>query len=91
MRRILICMPLLLAGAAVHAAPPSSSPCTDAPRAQWLSDEQLLSEVKRMGYKLKRYEQERQCVEVEGWDRNGQRVALRVDPATARIVQTTFK
>ena len=44
-----------------------------------------------MGYKLKRYEQERQCVEVEGWDRNGQRVALRVDPATARIVQTTFK
>lgn len=90
MRRILICMPLLLAGAATHAAPPPP-PCTDAPRTQWLSDEQLLSEVRRMGYKLKRYEQDRQCVEVEGWDRNGQRVALRVDPATARIVQTTFK
>ena len=47
-------------------ADPPATPCTQAPRSEWMSDEKLLTAVRQQGYKLKRFDMERNCAEVEG-------------------------
>jgi hypothetical protein len=60
--------------------------CTDKPPSLWLPEEQLVSRLKKQGYKLREFEYERHCIEIKGWDKNGQRVWLAVDPTDGRVV-----
>jgi hypothetical protein len=72
-------------------ADPPATPCTQAPRSEWMSDEKLLTAVRQQGYKLKRFDMERNCAEVEGWNAQGARVELRLDPTSARVVSCKYK
>ena len=56
-----------------------------------MSDEKLLTAVRQQGYKLKRFDMERNCAEVEGWNAQGARVELRLDPTSARVVSCKYK
>ena len=65
-------------------ADPPATPCTQAPRSE-------LTAVRQQGYKLKRFDMERNCAEVEGWNAQGARVELRLDPTSARVVSCKYK
>ena len=51
----------------------------------------LADPVRQQGYKLKRFDMERNCAEVEGWNAQGARVELRLDPTSARVVSCKYK
>jgi hypothetical protein len=77
---------LALAGIA-GASLASDDRCTDAPKSAWLSQDAIAGRLKEQGFKVVRIEMKRACYEVKARDAQGRRVELKVDPASARIVQ----
>jgi len=65
----------------------ASETCTDQPRSKRLSQETIAAKLKEQGFEVTRTETKRSCYEVKATDRQGKRVELYVDPATARIVR----
>ena len=43
--------------------------------------------LEKLGYKVKRMDREHGCIEAKGFDANGNRVEVYVDPNDGRIVQ----
>lgn len=80
---------ILAAGAVgpVLAAAPSQG-CTAAPESQWLSMEQLKSDVAAQGFVVWKGRITGSCAEIAAYPSNtGALEKLRVDPATGRIVE----
>lgn len=65
----------------------SEESCTKAPKAEWLSNDQIKSKLGEQGYSISKVETEDSCAEAEGTDKDGKKVELNVDPATAKIVE----
>ena len=83
---------IVAALAAALASPAlASERCTEQPKSQWLSQDQIAERLKAQGIEVTRTETKRSCYEVKGKDREGRRVELHVDPATARIVKRETK
>ncbi len=61
-------------------------PCTDAPRARWLSVEALKGKVEALGYKVQAVKLKNACGELYTLDKNGKRSELFVDPTDGHIV-----
>ena len=60
--------------------------CTDAPKAQWLSQDQLKSKIHAAGYTdIRSMTLRGTCYEVYAITKSGQRAEINVDPATAAI------
>lgn len=76
-----------LVGTALTAPALASERCTEQPKSQWLSQDQIAERLKAQGIEVTRTETKRSCYEIKGRDREGRRVELYVDPATARIVK----
>lgn len=65
----------------------ASERCTDAPKANWLSQEAIATKLKQQGFEVLRVKTKRSCYEVKAKDAQGARVELYVDPTSAHIVK----
>lgn len=83
--------PLLIAIGLLSVATPafaeSDDGCTKAPKEQWLSSDQIKAKLGEQGYSITKVETEDACAEAKGTDKDGKKVELYVDPATARVVE----
>lgn len=91
---------LLPAGAQTPAAPAkkpattgfshqsSSDSCTDAPRSEWLPEDEMKLLAQHRGYRIKTFKiAYNSCYEVYGFDRNKQIVEAYFNPVTSRLVR----
>lgn len=80
-------VPLLFV-AAVLSAPAFASPqCTNAPRAQWLTEGVMKQKVLDQGYTIKVFQVSGNCYEIYGKDKAGNNVEIYFDPTDGRIVK----
>jgi hypothetical protein len=77
---------ILLSTATFANAGSLGRPCTTTPQNQWLSLDALRAKVEALGYAVQKAKLKAACGEFYTIDRNGGRVELFVDPATAAIV-----
>lgn len=62
--------------------------CTDAPKSSWMSKEQITTQVKGMGYTIKKLDVEDNCYEVKGLDKDGKKVEAYFNPVDGKLVKT---
>lgn len=62
--------------------------CTDAPKNTWMSKEQITTQVKGMGYTIKKLDVEDKCYEVKGLDKDGKKVEAYFNPVDGKLVKT---
>jgi hypothetical protein len=74
----------LVSGGAVQAA----EVCADHPSDQWMSKEELSAKAAAMGYDVRSVKAEDGCWEVKGFDKDGKRVEVYLDPVTAEVKKT---
>ncbi len=85
-------IPLLFVASTAVAAPDRCKETfKNAVKGAWLKDELLITRIKQMGYKIRGYEYEHHCVEVDAWDREGRRVELYLDPIDGHIIEQKIK
>lgn len=75
---------LIVAGAA-HAGPT----CTDAPKANWLSEDAMKLKIAEMGYKDIRVFKTTNgnCYEIYGFDKNGKKAEVYFHPVTGAVAE----
>ncbi len=86
MKRIVIA-PLFLAAAMLSVSAFASPRCTDAPRAQWLTEAAMKQMVLDQGYTYKVFQVTGNCYEIYGKDKAGKNVEIYFDPTDGRIVK----
>lgn len=62
--------------------------CTKAPKEQWQTIDQLKAKLGEQGFTVKKIEFEDGCAEAKVEDKNGKKSELKLDPATAAVVET---
>jgi len=70
-------------GAAAQAA----DKCAYVPRDQWIPIDQAIRKAETLGYEVREVEQDDGCWEVEGFDKNGAKIKLYLDPANGEVVK----
>ncbi|WP_101341627.1 PepSY domain-containing protein [Cereibacter azotoformans] len=83
MRKILFLVPTLLVATPVLAA----DICTDHPKDQWMTKEQITTLATGQGYEIKGVKEEDGCWEVKGM-KDGTRVEAYFDPVSGDLVKT---
>ena len=63
------------------------SECSQTTRASWISQQQVQSQAVALGYKIRRVSVDDGCSLLKGFDANGARIELKVDPGTGQIVR----
>ncbi len=86
-QRIAVALAALALAGFAGASIASDERCTDAPKSAWLSQEAIAARLKEQGFEVTRTETRRACYEVKARNTQGQRVELKVDPATGRVVR----
>jgi hypothetical protein len=86
MKRSLVAS-LFLAGAALSASAFAAPQCTNAPRAQWLTEAAMKQKVLDQGYTIKVFQVTGNCYEIYGKDKAGKNVEIYFDPTDGRIVK----
>jgi hypothetical protein len=66
----------------------SSKPCGNAPQSQWMSNDDVQTKAKAMGYKVRQVKIEDGCYEIYALDKDGNRVEAYLNPVTAEVVKT---
>jgi hypothetical protein len=61
--------------------------CPGIPAQQWLSIETAIQKAEALGYAVREAKRSKGCWEVEGYDRNGAEIELRLDPASGDVVK----
>lgn len=62
--------------------------CTDAPRSEWLPEDEMKLLAQHRGYRIKTFKvANNSCYEVYGFDRNNRIVEAYFNPVTARLVR----
>lgn len=74
----------------ITAAQAGSDYCTSAPRSAWMGIEAAAAKVSSQGYQIVRTEISGTCYEIKA-RKNGQRVELKLDPASGKIVRRKQK
>lgn len=62
--------------------------CSDVPRDQWMSVNDVTAKIQARGYTVRGVESDHGCWEVDVQDKDGRRAELKVHPVTAEVVQT---
>jgi hypothetical protein len=62
--------------------------CRPHPKDQWLKPEQIKAKAEALGYQVRSVGEEDGCLEVKGVTKEGKRVEVYFDPATAEVVKT---
>ena len=83
----IVIAPLFLAAVMLSAAAFASPQCTDAPRAQWLTEAAMKQKVLDQGYSIKLFQVTGNCYEIYGKDKAGKNVEIYFDPTDGRIVK----
>lgn len=81
---VLIAVSLSLSAGVAHA---DDVACKSAASGQNLSMEKAIEKAEALGYKVKKAKRSKGCWEVEGFDRNGAEIEIRIDPASGDIVK----
>lgn len=81
----IITLVILLVGSG--AARADDSECSGAPEARWIGKDAARAMAAGMGYKVRRITEDDGCYLVKGFDANGARIELKVDPANGAIVR----
>jgi hypothetical protein len=61
--------------------------CTDAPRSQWMPEQQMKDRILKDGYTIDKFRVSGQCYEIYGRDKAGNDVEIYFDPTDGRIVK----
>ncbi|MBL8388726.1 MAG: PepSY domain-containing protein [Hydrogenophaga sp.] len=62
--------------------------CTDAPRSEWLAEDEMRLLAEHRGYRIKTFKiANGSCYEIYGFDRQGQIVEAYFNPVTSRLVR----
>ncbi len=65
-----------------------SDVCTDAPRSEWLPEDEMKLLAQHRGYRIKTFKvANNSCYEVYGFDREGRIVEAYFNPVTTRLVR----
>ena len=81
---------LVLAGTAAlvsSGAMAGSKQCTEAPRSEWLPEQQMKDRILRDGYTIDKFKVSGQCYEIYGRDNAGNKVEIYFDPTDGSIVK----
>jgi hypothetical protein len=74
-------------GLATHAAHADDVACKPAAGGQGLSIENAIQKAEALGYAVKKAKRSKGCWEVEGFDRNGAEIEIRLDPTSGEVVK----
>lgn len=61
--------------------------CTSSAAGQGMPIEKAIEKAEALGYSVKKAKRSKGCWEVEGFDRNGAEIEIRLDPASSEIVK----
>lgn len=70
-------------GAAAQAA----DKCAYVPHDQWIPIDQAIRKAESLGYEVREVERDDGCWEVGGFDKNGAKIKLYLDPAKGEVVK----
>ena len=65
----------------------SADKCPYHPRDKWIPIDQAISKAEALGYDVRDVEADDGCWEVEGYDRNGAKVKVYLDPVSGEVVK----
>jgi hypothetical protein len=82
-----ILLPILAALTLLPGALLAAPQCTDAPRAQWMTQAAMKQKVLDQGYTIDVFKISGNCYEVYGKTREGKKVEIYFDPTDGRIVK----
>lgn len=73
---------------AAYSREKKSDVCTNAPRSEWLPEDEMKLLAQHRGYRIKTFKvANNSCYEVYGFDREGRIVEAYFDPITTRLVR----
>lgn len=81
---VLIAVSLGLASGTAHA---DDVACKSAAADAGLPIEKAIEKAEALGYKVKKAKRSKDCWEVEGFDRNGAEIEIRIDPVSGEVVK----
>jgi hypothetical protein len=81
---VLIAASLGLASGAAHA---DDVACKSGAADAGLSIDKAIEKAEALGYKVKKAKRSKGCWEVEGFDRNGAEIEIRIDPVSGEMVK----
>ncbi|MBN9602145.1 MAG: PepSY domain-containing protein [Afipia felis] len=88
MKPILISATLaLLTTAAVQPALADKMRCAPVPASQWMPIEKVVTKAETLGYAIRETKQSKGCWKIKGFDRNGAKTSLYLDPTSGEIVR----
>ncbi len=61
--------------------------CAYHPRDKWMPIDRAVSKAESLGYEVRNVEADDGCWEVEGYDRNGGKVKLYLDPVSGEVIK----
>jgi len=77
----------LAATAATGTAALAADKCAYVPRERWIPIDQAIRKAEELGYDVREVEPDDGCWEVEGFDKNGAKVKLYLDPSSGEVVK----
>jgi hypothetical protein len=87
MRRSLILLALTLLPAPAFA----DVACETHPKSEWRRENEVRARLVGKGYQIRTLKVDEQCYKVEGRDKEGRKVEVRLDPKTLAIVHSEFE
>lgn len=75
------------ATAATTSAAQAADKCAYVPRERWIPIDQAIRKAESLGYDVRQVEPDDGCWEVEGFDKNGAKIKLYLDPASGEVVK----
>lgn len=83
MKQVLLLLTLLTACGFAHA----KTTCTTEPKAKWMKEADFKKKVEGLGYKIEKFETDKTCYEIEGRNKDGQKVDIKFNPVDASVVK----
>ena len=65
--------------------------CAYQPRSAWMPIDSAISKAESLGYIVRNVEADDGCWQVEGFDRNGAKIKLYLDPVSGEVVKLSGK
>lgn len=78
---------VLLTTAAIQPALADKMRCAPVPASQWMPIEKVVAKAESLGYTVRETKQSKGCWKVKGFDRNGAKTSLYLDPTSGEIVR----
>ena len=73
---------------ALAAGAAAASPTCNVPKEQWMKESEFKAKLEQQGYKIKTFKVTKgNCYEIYGNDKDGKKVEIYFDPATAAVLQ----